>query len=98
LLIAPSIHQGHDDGSYDDDDVSSSAGGDVAAAAGVPVPPDGRGAHPALPPQPRRVGAVPRAHHRRRRHLQVRPMGPAGYTNNNLNKLSCMNRDVADAS
>jgi hypothetical protein len=49
------------------------------AAAGVPVPPDGRGAHPPLPPQARRRRAVSGARHRRGRHLQVRPVGPARF-------------------
>lgn len=50
--------------------------GGYGAAAGVPVPPDGRGAGDALPRPALHLAADRRPHHRRARPLQTRPLGP----------------------
>lgn len=62
--------EGEEEGEDDDDEL-----GGFAAAAGVQVPPDGRGAGDALPVSEVRGPSHRRADHRRHRYLQVRPLG-----------------------
>jgi hypothetical protein len=58
---------------------AEAAGSGAAPPAGLPVPPDGRGAGRPLPQEKDGLHASPRHHHRRDRPIQVRPLGAPWY-------------------